>query len=103
MSLALDTLWFEIALVASIFAFGQLFFATFAEEASKGRRFIKMITFMGFAPVISGVFGRMWFFVLLGLFLGFFLYVHTWYLPKNGVNGFTGEPREKYEALRRRR
>jgi hypothetical protein len=103
MSLAINTLWFEIAIITSIFAFGQLFFATFAEETSKTSRFVKMILFISLAPVISAVFGRVWFFVLLGSFLGFFLYIHAWYLPKNGVNGFTGEPKERYRALRKRK
>jgi hypothetical protein len=103
MTLAVNTLWFEIAIITSIFAFGQLFFAAFAEESSKGSRFVKMIAFTGLAPIISAVFGRMWFFAVLGSFLCFFLYIHAWYLPKNGVNGFTGEPKEIYDALRRRR
>jgi hypothetical protein len=103
LSLSLDTLWFEIAVMTSIFAFGQLFFGAFAEENSKGSRLVKMIIFISLAPLVSTVFGRVWFFVVLGLFLCFFLYVHAWYLPKNGVNGFTGEPKERYEALRKRK
>ena len=26
--------------------------------------------------------------------------VHMWWLPKHGVNGWTGEPKDKYYALR---
>jgi hypothetical protein len=25
--------------------------------------------------------------------------IHLWWLPSNGVNGWTGEPKEKYYAL----
>jgi hypothetical protein len=103
MSLAINTLWFEIAILTSIFAFGQLFFAAFAEEGSKGSRLVKMLIFISLAPIISAVFGRVWFFVVLALFLCFFLYVHVWYLPKNGVNGLTGEPKEIYDRLRKRK
>ncbi len=103
MSLALNTLWFEVAVVTGIFAFGQLFFAAFAEEIPKGSRLVKMITFISLAPIISAVFGRVWFFAVLGSFMCFFLYVHAWYLPQNGVNGLTGEPKEKYDALRKRK
>jgi len=28
------------------------------------------------------------------------LVIHLWWLPKHGINGWTGEPREKYYALR---
>jgi hypothetical protein len=26
--------------------------------------------------------------------------VHAWWLPRHGVNGWTGEPKERYYALR---
>ena len=26
--------------------------------------------------------------------------IHGWWLPRQGINGFTGEPKEKYYALR---
>jgi hypothetical protein len=25
--------------------------------------------------------------------------IHVWWLPKNGVNGWTGEPKERYYEL----
>jgi hypothetical protein len=28
------------------------------------------------------------------------VYIHAWWLPSKGVNGWTGEPKEKYYALR---
>ena len=31
--------------------------------------------------------------------LGVALYVHRYWLPRHGVNGWTGEPRERYLAL----
>jgi hypothetical protein len=26
--------------------------------------------------------------------------IHMWWLPKHGINGWTGEPKEKYHELR---
>jgi len=28
------------------------------------------------------------------------VYIHVWWLPRKGINGWTGEPKEKYYALR---
>jgi hypothetical protein len=28
------------------------------------------------------------------------LIIHVWWLPKKGINGWTGEPKEKYYELR---
>lgn len=28
------------------------------------------------------------------------LVIHAWWLPKHGINGWTGEPKDRYYALR---
>jgi len=38
--------------------------------------------------------------IVLGLFFLPVLYVHGFYLPKKGINGWTGEPKEKYYEFR---
>ncbi|HYC31310.1 MAG TPA: hypothetical protein VEB59_03425, partial [Gemmatimonadales bacterium] len=43
--------------------------------------------------------GRVWGFGWLLLPLGLAAYVHLIWLPRHGVNGLTGEPRERYLAL----
>ena len=30
----------------------------------------------------------------------FFLIIHGWWLPRNGINGWTGEPKARYYELR---
>jgi hypothetical protein len=55
---------------------------------------------------LSATLGRLWGFVFLALPLAGALYVHIVWLPRHGIDGWTGEPREKYLALleeRRRR
>jgi hypothetical protein len=100
MNFATNSLWFEIALLSSLYALGQIFFANFAMQTPKWRRAIKFIFFTVLACVLSGLFGRVWFFVVFGFLLGALIVIHAWWLPKHGINGLTGEPKEKYYALR---
>lgn len=52
------------------------------------------------AVLVSATAGRGWFFGLLGAVTVAVVVIHVWWLPRNGVNGWTAEPREKYFALR---
>jgi hypothetical protein len=93
-------MWFEIALVASIFAVGNILFGHFEEGTPKWRRVVKLVLFISLAVLISATAGRFWFFVFIGAMLMFALAIHVWWLPKHGINGWTGEPKEKYYELR---
>jgi hypothetical protein len=101
MNFSTDSLWLEVSVMTSIFAFGLIFFGHFEEGAPKWRRALKIPLLTGLACAISAFLGRFWFFAFLALLAGFVLYVHAWVLPrKHGINGWTGEPRNKYYALR---
>jgi hypothetical protein len=100
MNFATDSLWFEVAIIASIFAFGYIFFGHFELYMPKWKKVLKIVVFAALACTISALFGRTWFFVMLGVLASFVLAIHGWWLPKNGINGLTGEPKEKYYALR---
>ena len=93
-------MWFEIAIVASVFAVGNILFGLFEEGAPKWRRVAKFFLLTGLAVLISATAGRAWFFVFLGTLLTVALVIHLWWLPKHGINGWTGEPKEKYYKLR---
>jgi hypothetical protein len=99
-TLVTNTLWFEIAVVTSIYALGQIFFAQFANHTAKWKRVLKIIIFTALACGVSAVLGRGWFFTLLGCLSLAVIVIHAWWLPKNGINGLTAEPKEKYYALR---
>ena len=60
----------------------------------------KVLGSIGAAVLISATLGRAWFFALFGLGSLFVLYIHAWWLPRHGINGWTGEPKEKYYELR---
>ncbi len=44
---------------------------------------------------------RVWAFGFLGTPAPAALYVHVIWLPSKGINGWTGEPRDKYYELRK--
>ena len=96
---SLDSRWFDVALIMAIFAVGNILFGHFEEHRPKWRRLLKVVIFLGIYVGIASTLGRAWALGLLGiLFLGV-LFIHAWWLPKHGVNGWTGEPRDRYYEL----
>jgi hypothetical protein len=93
-------MWLEVAIMASLFAIGNIFFGHFEEGTPKWRRLLKFFLFIGVTILITEFAGRYWFFIFLGASLIAPLIIHLWWLPKQGINGWTGEPKEKYYALR---
>ena len=96
-----ESLWFEIAIVSIIYAFGNILMGHFEERTPKLRRVGKYILTLVIVCGISIAFGRSVAMILLSLFTIPLLYVHAYYLPKKkGINGFTGEPKSKYYDFR---
>lgn len=95
-----DSLWFEVAIVSSITAVGSIFFGHFEEKTPKWRRVLKLGFFIAITSLLSAYVGRVWAMTFLGVMLLAVLYVHAIWLPGKGINGLTGEPREKYYKLR---
>ena len=80
---------------------GMIYFGHFEEMTPKWKRVLKFIAYTTVLCLISFFFGRTWFFVVLGIMLSLVVIVHAWYLPKKkGINGLTGEPRDKYYEFR---
>ncbi|MBL8855391.1 MAG: hypothetical protein JNK57_15600, partial [Planctomycetaceae bacterium] len=100
MSLSTSTLWFEVAVAATIIALGHCVLGHFEERTAKLRKVVELFATLGVSVLISATFGREWFFVLLGLCALAVLFIHVWWLPRNGINCWTGEPRELYYKLR---
>lgn len=93
-------MWMDIAIVASIFAVGNILFGHFEEGVPKWKRVVKFLLIIGLVALISETAGRTWVFIILGAMLLGVAIIHVWWLPRQGVNGWTGEPREKYYELR---
>jgi hypothetical protein len=94
-----DTLWFDIAVVMSIFAFGNVLFGRFEEHKPRGRRVVKVALVTAVTVLLSATAGRVWAYGVLALPALAAAYVHLYWLPKHGISGWTAEPRDKYLAL----
>jgi hypothetical protein len=94
-----DSLWLETAIVMSIFAVGNLFFGHFEQHKPPLRRLAKMAIVLGVTLTLSGTLGRPWGMGWMVALLAAAVYVHAYWLPRHGVNGWTGEPRDRYLAL----
>ncbi len=94
-------MWFEVAMVMTIFAFGNIFFGHFEERTPKWRRALKVLVCVGLISAISLALGRAWAmgFLVVAVVIPFVV-IHIWWLPKHAVNGWTAEPKEKYYQLR---
>ena len=94
-----STYWFDIALVSIIFAVGNILFGHFEEHRPKLKRLLKVVIVLGVSLILS-YFKLRWVFyaVLSALALGV-VYIHVIWLPQHGVNGWTGEPKDRYLEL----
>ena len=89
-------MWMPVAITAFIFAVGNILFGHFQERTPKWRRVAKVVLVLSVIGAISAKAGPLWGLVPIFLMLVAFVVVHLWWLPKHGINGLTGEPREKY-------
>jgi len=94
-----STVWFDVAVVGVVFAVGNILFGHFEEHRPKIRRVLKFALFLGGTVVVSSVGLRWVAYGAMGLLALFAAYIHLWWLPSHGVNGLTGEPKERYYEL----
>jgi len=94
-----DTYWFDVAIATTGLMLGHLYFGRFEEHRPRWRRLLKSL--LGVAMVVGTTAwaGREWTYALLAALVVGVLIVHGWWLPRNGVNGWTGEPRARYYEL----
>lgn len=94
-------MWYEISIISTMVVIGHIFFGHFEEMTPKWRRVLKFVAYTTVLCLISYFFGRTWFYIILGVMLLIVVFIHAWWLPKKkGINGLTGEPRDKYYELR---
>ena len=93
-------MWMVIAITATIIAVGNILFGHFEEKTPKWRRVLKTLFMLCLMGVISTWAGIGWACGLLGLMFIGVLVIHGWWLPSKGINGWTGEPKDKYYELR---
>jgi bacteriorhodopsin len=93
-------MWFEIAVIAILLLFGHIAFGHFEEKTPRWRKLLKAVLTIAVFSLISYFFGSFWFWIALIIALIPPLVIHVWWLPKQGINGWTGEPKDKYYELR---
>jgi hypothetical protein len=95
-----NNVWFDIALLCALFGIGNILMGHFEERTPKWRRVSKLFVANVILVTIWMVFGRLIAWSVFGLLLLFVLYIHAVWLPKHGIHGWTGEPKDKYYELR---
>ena len=55
-----DTLWFDVAVVMTIFAVGSILFGRFEEHKPRARRVIKVAIVLAVTVLLSATAGRLW-------------------------------------------
>lgn len=100
MNLLDSSLWTEIALVSILFLLGHIFLGHFEERTPKRKKLLKYILTLILVCGLSLIFSRTVALIFLACTLLPVAYIHLIWLPSKGINGLTGEPREKYYELR---
>ena len=95
-----NNIWFDIAMLSSLFAIGNIVMGHFEEGTPKWRRVVKLFVATGVLCVLWTFGGRIVAWSFFGLLLVVVLYIHLVWLPKKGIHGWTGEPKDKYYELR---
>ena len=90
----------DLGIVAAILAFGNIKLRHFDPRIPLRRRVLKVFAALAVTAIISHYLGRTGVLIGLGIVMLPVVYIHGIWLPRHGVNGWTGEPREKYYALR---
>jgi len=60
------------------------------------RRLVKVLAALLITVGISYYFGRIGVVIAIGIIAIPVIYIHAIWLPRNGVNGWTGEPKARY-------
>jgi hypothetical protein len=87
-------------MMAVLLALGIVAFRRFEQRTPLWRRLLKAVAALAMTAVISHFFGRTGVLVAFGIAALPVIFVHAIWLPRHGISGWTGEPRDKYYALR---
>ena len=96
-----DSRWFDVAAFTALWAVLVVAFGRFEEHKPAWRRLLKLAILLVLLLVLVENAGRLVAYGVLGLMLLAGASFHFAVLSKLGINGWTGEPRDKFEALLR--
>jgi hypothetical protein len=94
-----DTPWFDVAVISLSFAIGNILFGRFEEHRSRWRRVFKLALVLAITLGLAQTVARAWAYGWMVPVLLLVVWIHGVWLPRNGVNGWTAEPRDRYLEL----
>jgi len=94
-----DTRWFDVAAFSTVWAALIIVFGHFEQHKPAWRRLLKFALGMALLLGMAEMAGRAWAYAVMGMLLAAGGAIHFTVLSKRGINGWTGEPREKFAAL----
>jgi len=94
-----DSRWFDAAVLTTALVVLTAIFDRFERHKPAWRRVGKIVVLVALVLVAIEALGRAWGYAVLGLLLLAGTALHFVVLWKLGINGFTAEPREKFETL----
>lgn len=95
----IDTAWFDVAVVGTAFAVGNVLFGRFVEFRPRWRRLLKLALVLALTVGLARTAGRAWAYGWMVLPAIFAAWIHLVWLPRRGINGWTAEPRDQYLEL----
>jgi hypothetical protein len=95
----LESRWFDVAVLTASLVVLTVVFDRFERHKPAWRRLAKIAVLVGLVLVLIESLGRAWGYAILGLLLLAGTALHFTVLSRLGINGWTGEPRDKFEAL----
>jgi hypothetical protein len=90
----------ELTIAAAVLLVGNIAFYHFDPHLPLWKRIAKSVLTLAVLAAVSHFFGRAGVLIAAAVAIAPIVYIHGIWLPRHGVNGWTGEPREKYHALR---
>lgn len=94
-----DSRWFDIAAFSTLWVVLTVVFGRFEQHKPAWRRLSKWAALLVLLLVLVDTAGRLVAYAVLGLLLMAGALFHFAVLSKLGINGWTGEPRDRFEAL----
>ena len=94
------TAWLDVAVFLFLVLLGHILLGHFEDFKPKWRRVLKVVVSVAIFVAALSALGRFWAWIVFiaPVFVGVIV-IHGWWLPKHGIDGWTGEPREKYLEL----
>ena len=91
--------WFDVAAFATLWTVLVISFGRFEQHKPAWRRLLKFAVLLSLLLPLVTTAGRLVAYGVLALFLGAGAAIHFAVLSRFGINGWTGEPQDLFEAL----